>query len=390
MAKPTCPVCDASTLTPLLTRRDVPVHQNLVFSSVSDARGMSRGDLEMYACDRCGFVFNASFDPTRLSYGPQYENTQNASPVFQSYVDGLVQKLLDTRRVRHSRIVEVGCGKGGFIRALVSADATHNTGVGFDPSYVGPDAELDGRLRFERRLYDASCTDVAVDVLVCRHVIEHVVDPLALLRAFATALAGQPGARVFLETPCVAWILKNTVVWDLFYEHCSLFTGASLATACARAGFCVQSVEHTFGGQYLWLEATNTDPGSDQLRPGQIPALARAFGSAFTTRVGEWNETVRQLARTRTLALWGAGAKGATFANLVDPDQQLFTCVVDVNPGKQGSYLGGTGHKIVSPRELAEYGVTTAVLLNPNYAQEVQAQLEAEHLAIDVLDMGAK
>jgi hypothetical protein len=63
---------------------------------------------------------------------------------------------------------------------------------------------------------------------------------------------------------------------------------------------------------------------------------------------------------------------------------------VDVNPGKQGSYLGGTGHKIVSPRELAEYGVTTAVLLNPNYAQEVQAQLEAEHLAIDVLDMGAK
>lgn len=388
-AAPGCPICDGASFTTLIERHRVPVHQNLVFGSEREALAIPRGDLTMVACHACGFVFNRTFDPAKLLYGARYDNTQLGSGVFQDHVQRLVRHLVDERGVHDAQIVEVGCGKGGFIRALVMDESANNRGVGFDPSYVGPDQELGGRLRFERRFYDATCTDIPADAVVSRHVIEHVPDPLELLGAIFAALAHRPGARLFLETPCAAWILENVVVWDLFYEHCSLFTAGSLATACERAGFTVDSIDHVFGGQYLWLEASNRRPARVSRDPGRMPELAGRFARMQAQKLARWHSSVRELAGARRLALWGAGAKGVTFANLVDPDRAYFECLVDINPTKQGAYVAGTGHPILGLFGLVERGVSAAVLLNPNYEGEVVALLRERQLAIDVLDFGA-
>jgi SAM-dependent methyltransferase len=384
-----CPVCDGVSFTTVIERQRVPVHQNLVFSSEREALDIPRGDLTMVACHACGFVFNRSFDAGQLLYGARYDSTQLGSGVFQHHVQRLVRRLVFERGVRNAQIVEVGCGKGDFIRALVIDESSNNRGIGFDPSYAGPDQELGGRLRFERRFYDATSADIPADVVVSRHVIEHVPEPLALLGAIFAALAHRPGARLFLETPCVAWILENDVVWDLFYEHCSLFTAGSLTTACERAGFTVDSVDHVFGGQYLWLEATNRRPDRISRDPGRIPQQAGRFATMQAQQLGRWQSTVRELAGAGRLALWGAAAKGVTFANLVDPDRVWFECLVDINPAKQGGYVPGTGHQILAPAGLVDRRISAVVLLNPNYKDEVMATLREQHLSIDVLDFGA-
>ena len=92
------------------------------------------------------------------------------------------------------------------------------------PPIVGPDIDCEGRAFFARRYYGPECADIRADVVISRHVIEHVPDPVALLKTVRLALVGSPHARVYFETPDVTWILKNRVIWDLFYEHCSLFT----------------------------------------------------------------------------------------------------------------------------------------------------------------------
>ena len=338
-------------------------------------------------CAQCGFAFNRTFDASKLSYGPNYENTQLSSEAFTEHVDGLVRHMIEECQVRDSSIVEVGCGKGGFLRALIAPDGANNTGIGFDPSYIGPDVEFDGRLRFERRFYDSSCTNVPADVVVCRHVIEHVADPVGLLQSIHAAVSEHVDARLFLETPCVDWIFGNSVVWDLFYEHCSLFTSSSLSAACVRAGFAVTSVRHVFGGQYLWLEATNAWPGPITPGSGNTADLAREFAAAYDALVAGWRERVDRLAQTESLAIWGAGAKGVTFANLVDPCAERFRCVVDINPAKQSGFVAGTGHPIVAPSDLATYGVTGVVVLNPNYLTEVELQLRAIHSSARVIEI---
>ena len=73
------------------------------------------------------------------------------------------------------------------------------------------------------------------------------------------------------------------------------------------------------------------------------------------------------------VAIWGAGAKGATFVNIVDPDASLVTCLVDVNPRKQGRSVAGTGHAGVAPDQLTPKGVATVIIMNPNYETEIRS-----------------
>ena len=175
----TCPVCQSNMLIAVAHRRTVPVHQNLVLDDRAAARDSTRGDLDFVPCADCGFGFNRAFDLGKLAYGAQYDNNQTCSAAFRDHLGALTQTLIHEKGVRDGIIVEVGCGNGAFLRQLVLAD-DRNRGHGFDPAYVGPEADLDGRLEFHRRFYDAVCADIRADVVVCRHVIEHVPDPLSV------------------------------------------------------------------------------------------------------------------------------------------------------------------------------------------------------------------
>jgi SAM-dependent methyltransferase len=382
-----CPICSSPTTTRFLRRALVPVHQNLVAKDRSAAVEITRGDLDLAVCETCGFVFNQAFDAGKLTYNHAYDNTQSYSPYFDAYLDDLVEQLVNQRGVRNQRIVEVGCGKGLFLKKLVGAADTGNTGYGFDPSYAGPDTDLGGRIRFERRYYGPDCTHIPADIVVCRHVIEHIADPIQLLRTIRQTLADAPHARVFFETPCVDWILRNQVIWDFFYEHCSYFSAQSLTTAFEIAGFHVERVTHIFGEQYLWLEATLAagNPAITK-RPNDTPALAQRFAIAENQLVSSWRARGAALAAQQRIALWGAGAKGVTFANLVDADCTQIVCVVDMNPQKQHRYIPGSGHPIIDYRELARLGVSAALVMNPNYRQEIAQLLDQAKLQIELID----
>jgi len=268
-------------------------------------------------------------------------------------------------------------------------EAGGNTGYGFDPSYVGPATDLDGRLHFEKRYYGPECAKTSADVIVCRHVIEHVPNPLDLLDTIRQTLANSRRPKVFFETPGVEWILRNRVIWDFFYEHCSYFSADSLTTAFEATGFKIESIQNVFGGQYLWLEGTvSTDePRRVTGKPGLIPNLARQFALSERKLREVIGAALQDLATTGKVALWGAAAKGVTLANLVDPGREWIACVVDLNPGKQGHYLPGTGHRIVGYQQLAEYGVKTAILMNPNYREENLSLLQKSSLNVKLIDL---
>ena len=383
-----CPVCCTGHLSSFLRRRQVPVHQNLIVPDREAALTVARGELDFAVCVECGFVFNRTFDPAKLAYGDHYDNTQSCSAYFDAYLDDLAKNLVEAKEVRNSNVVEVGCGKGAFLRKLVCYPGSSNQGIGFDPSYLGPDSDLDGRLSFRRCYYDSACSDIPADVVICRHVIEHVSDPLALLRSVHSALVQSPTARVFIETPCVEWILRNRVVWDLFYEHCSLFSTYSLSLLCYRAGFHVEHVTHVFCGQYLWLEARASGDACTVFRTEKpdVESLAHAYAADEQALRDKWRSRMNDLKRRGKLALWGAGAKGVTFANLADPQCTFLDCVVDINPNKQGSFIPGTGHPIVSPDELVGRDIRNVILLNPNYRSENRQLLADAGINCDLID----
>lgn len=376
MSTATCPVCEGLDLKRVIYRPNVIVHQNLLCHSYDTARKVTTGDLDIVVCKDCSFLFNKSFELSLLSYGKNYDNNQTCSDYFNSYLDDLVKYLIDEKQVRQSNIIEVGCGQGQFIHKLITYPGSENTGYGFDPSYTGPLSMLDGKLNFRRSYYDDSCMDISADVVICRHVIEHVPEPLQLLKSIRSALNNSPNARVFFETPCAKWILDNFVFWDFFYEHCSLFSTNSLAYCFNKAGFKVENVRHIFGGQYLWIEAVPSDHFDDIPPVGDLFPLAEHYSLEEANLIADWEIKFSKMKMEGRIALWGAGAKGVTLANLIDPENELIDCIVDLNPNKQGKFIPGTGHAIVSPEYLKERGVKNIILMNGNYYEENKKIIE--------------
>lgn len=387
-----CPVCESGPAYSFLERNDVPVHQNLLADSREGALASPTGTLSMCVCRTCGFVYNAAFDLKRMSYDSRYDNTQTCSPQFEQYVEGLVSHLVNECGIRGKTVVEVGCGKGDFIRRLVEYPGSEICGIGFDPTYVGPDESHGGKLRFERNFYDEGAASVPADVVICRHVIEHVPEPLELLRAVRRAVAKRPNALVCFETPSVEWILEQQVVWDFFYEHCSIFSPRSLARAFQSAGFDVASVSAVFGGQYMWLEAKPVAGLKvESYDPSSVVLLAQRFERAASLLREQWAAALKRAAITapngrRRVGVWGAGAKGVTFANLIDPAATAVHCFIEVNPAKRGKYVPGTGHRIIGPDEIEAEGLGTILVLNPNYFEEMHDYLRVNGSSAVLID----
>ena len=127
-----------------------------------------------------------------------------------------------------------------------------------------------------------------------------------------------------------------------------------------------------------WCDAPSTTNAGAMA----VPAVG---GSAGRPLLGQ--RQVHPSAPRTQAACKGAGAKGVTFCNLADPEARRIACVVDINPAKQGKFVAGTGHPIVSPEQAVARGVTAALVLNPNYLTEVTEQLARRGARTAVFDL---
>ena len=173
---------------------------------------------------------------------------------------------------------------------------------------------------------------------------------------------------------------------SFYYEYHGLFGRESISAILSLAGFKLERIQSVFGGQYLWIEAVPSDatPAIFSSRTKDLVSLTKIFKDRAEAELVATKEKVWRLAKKGKLTLWGAGAKGVMLANMVDPDACVFDCVVDVNPRKQGGYLPGTGHAIVSSRELLERGGATVVSTNSNYKDEIRQTLHEMGITVDV------
>ena len=357
-------ICGDVMTAPLLTRTGVPVVVNKTFGSQSEAQGVERGDITLAACTRCGFVSNLAFDPTIELYDDSYDNGQTGSARFRNHVSAMALRVRAMLAPAGS-VVEVGCGQAEFLTEIVND--TSLTGFGFDPAYTGPPTLEDGRVTMSASFEPPA--GARGDVVVSRHVVEHVSDPFPLLEVHRDLTTD--GGAVVIETPDLLPIIRGEVFHDVFYEHCSLFTAKAFAWAAHRMGMNVRRADLVFDDWFLWTELV--------LGKGEAPAPANfdvaealsRMARAESQVVRETNDFLSSNQHAGGVVVWGAAAKGSTFLHLCDPTATKVAAAVDVNPTKQGRYMAGTGHAIVPPDHLLDLKPNAVVVMNPSYAREI-------------------
>lgn len=369
-----CPVCDQPAPAALDRPLEMPILMNRIYSTPEEGRSAALAPLEFVACRGCGFVWNRAFDASLIVYDEEYENDQTFSPAFRNHMEARARDVVSSVPAGEPICyLEVGCGQGRFIEEVVrAAEGRLRAAEGFDPAWRGQEGEGPAGSHIYRVYFGvetASRLQQAPNVVATRHTIEHVSDPLGFLVAIREALGPDSTARLWIETPCVDWIVRHRAMQDFFYEHCSLFTASSLALALRRAGFESPRVDHVFGGQYLWAQAV-----AGRRRDAAVPEMPAGRESLDRVRddfVRHWRHALMQASSHGPVALWGAGAKGVSFSILIDPDHDTIDHVVDVNPAKQGHFLPGSGLAVVSPEESARRRPGTIFVMNVNYLDEI-------------------
>jgi hypothetical protein len=386
--KAICPVCDGGDLVTILSWPAVPVYQNVLVATEVDALACPRGDIVMVHCSGCGLVFNAAFDNRLTAYSSGYEPSQAHSPIFARYLDEVARNLVSRHALRGKTIVEIGCGEGDFLLRVCRMGASR--GIGFDPSYAGDRSRLPSNVTILPEPYPPGRAYPPADLVCARHVIEHMERPATLLAEMRGAGVDSNELVVFVETPRLEWILDRSAFWDIFYEHCSYFTEPALKALFERAGFAVTAAGASFSSQYQWIEGrpghrARPTLGSDGDAHGELIARFRTFARSCAVRRIEWQQRVGDLSRRGAFVVWGAGAKGVTFLNALTLGRDVVAAVVDVNPRKQGRYIPGTGHLIIAPADLPRYQVSSVLVMNSNYIDEIRAMTRSLAPDADVL-----
>jgi 2-polyprenyl-3-methyl-5-hydroxy-6-metoxy-1,4-benzoquinol methylase len=150
-----------------------------------------------------------------------------------------------------AKLLDVGCGSGERLQKMRDMGWSVS-GIDFDETAVR---------KAKARGLDVSCGTIpgiwfppeTFDVVTMGHVIEHVPDPIAMLKECNRIL--RPGGRVVLSTP-------NSSSWGhkLFKKnwrglepprHLHLFSTSSIKQTLRRAGFARISVRN-FTSDYMW------------------------------------------------------------------------------------------------------------------------------------------
>jgi SAM-dependent methyltransferase len=366
---------------------EAPVYCNVLHTSRRAALEAARGDIDLRFCPACGHLFNAAFDPSRVRYTGEYENSLHYSGRFQEYAEALARRLIEDQDLRGKRVIEIACGQGDFLQLVCSLGG--NIGIGFDPSHAPGRSEAggDADLTFVQDYYSEAYADYSADLICCRHALEHMPLPGEFLSMLRRAI-GDKDTAVFFEVPNALFTLNDLGIWDIIYEHCGYFTEMSLRRVFRLNGFRVDETRSEFGGQFLTLQGSPgcaPEPDPIERAPQDWADKVARFAQVYSEKVGRWRSQLQALKEQgRRAVLWGAGSKGVSFLNSLDVGEEI-ECLIDLNPHKQGRFIPGTGHQVHPPQALTQIRPDAVLLMNPLYAQEIRRDLCDMGLAPEIL-----
>lgn len=379
-----CPLCDNTSTWSFCQIDQAPVICNALSPTRERALLVDKAGIELVFCPGCGLIYNSAYDPARIAYTGDYENSLFFSSRFREYARQQAMDLVRTHNLLRKRIVEIGCGNGDFLREI--CEIGNNIGAGFDPA--APAREISTNVRLVPREFDPSRDALDADLVCCRQVLEHIWTPRRFLSELRRSI-GRGGTTLFLEVPNALWMLRRGDLWDVIYEHCAYYTPLALRRVLAMSGFLADEVHPVFGEQFLTVEAVpahvnNIHPCDDGMH--EIETLVRQFQSSCVRNMSFWQERLATMYKNgATAAVWGSGSKGVTFLNALNAPLEVIPWVVDINPRKHGRYIPGAAQRVIPPEELLSHACDSVIVMNPIYIEEISRTLQSLDIQCELL-----
>jgi hypothetical protein len=358
-----CPVCGG-----LKTKK---VFQFDDFQFFSDSASVpKRAQVTQVQCDGCAAVY---MDPCYTSSGFGYlfpEAGQSYGAMSERPVEQ-VQWLKERGLLQDGQVfLDVGCYEGSFLSSLPSGLV--RVGVDIDAPAVAR-----GNLKHSGigvRLYCGPLETFQIpqspDVISMYHVLEHVANPLEVLRHLRAV--SHASTKLVVEVPILEFGATNDINGFFAVQHMTHFSHGSLTRLVRLSGWDIverQQIDGYNGHRLLLVPgvgAGDVEAAADVLETKKYMAQWFAALASACERVANFGDATRWV-------IWGGGFH----TEMVYQTTQLFSAyrdcefvIVDSDPLKQGKSWRGIN--IYSSEALAGVDWTTTRLLVSSYgSQEV-------------------
>jgi transketolase len=334
--------------------------QTLPAGLYTDAPVSARLPLTLLQCNACGHV--QLREKISEAIYEQYIYVTPPSSSLSAYLVELAQDLRARFALTGKRILEVGSSNGAFLKLF----ADDNSVMGIEPSIkLAEIARAQFGIDTVQGYLGAVELKDSFDVILCRHVLEHIND----LDAFTAAVTAvcKPAALFLVEVPSFDRTVAQENYSNIFHEHVNYFSREVLQAYFAKKAFrLVHSYENDIHGGSMGLvfEYVGTRVAVEQGAWPEAEALYRNFDAYL--------RKVRSLLRADSCIGYGAAHRTFTLLSMLELADKI-DYIVDKNPGYAGKCIGGTDIRIYGPERLLQERGREVIVFASSYEKEILA-----------------
>ncbi len=352
--------------------------------------------LRVLVCECCWLVQTEDFAEAQELFDAEYAYFSGFSSSWLEHCERFVGRMAARFQLNWgSHVVEIGANDGSLLQ-YVKARGIACTGVEPTASTAAaarargiPVVEDFFGLRLAQELV---ADGRQADLTVANNVLAHVPNINDFVAGVAVLL--KPLGVATFEFPHLLKLVAGNQFDTIYHEHFSYLSFTAVNRIFSVNGLSVFDVEElpTHGGS-LRVFAQRSDTGqhhsgtavNDLLeRECQAGLTTVPYYEGFQTRTDRVkNDFLAFILDARkqgkSVAAYGAAAKGNTLLNYAGIRPDLIPFIVDRNPAKQGKYMPGSRIPIVDEAKLRHYGPDYVVILPWNLKAEVMCQLKYIH-----------
>jgi len=347
--------------------------------------------LRIFVCDKCWLVQTEDFVKAEELFSPEYAYFSSTSSSWLDHAarySEMIQKKLSLQA--DSFVIEVASNDGYLLKNFIEAGIPC---LGIEPTKSTANAAIVLGIPVTCEFFGTNLANKLVakgkqaDLIIGNNVYAHVPDINDFTKGLKKLL--KRNGTITLEFAYLLTLIQNNEFDTVYHEHFSYFSLHAVKSIFETTGLKIYDVEEltTHGGSLRIFgcheEAgfNTTDRVYEQLQKEEKTGLLDLKTYVHFQKKAERvkNELLDFLEEKKmqgkSVAGYGAAAKGNTLLNYAGVKPELLPFVCDAAPSKQGNYLPGSNIPIFPPDYIKEQKPDYILILPWNIAGEIKDQL---------------
>jgi len=352
--------------------------------------------LRLHQCRKCGLV---QFDCEPVGYYRDVIRSGGYSTTMVNLRAGQYRHLIDTYHLEGKKFLEVGCGRGEFLKVLAKFPVE---AYGVEHRWALADLAAGEGLHVVHGFTESENTVLGdngpYDVFLSFNFLEHQPKPGVMLDCIRNNLA--ENGMGLITVPSLEYILKYNGYYELLRDHIAYYTFDTLRYLLENHGFqvleeemvnrdtlsvIVKKCKNPVASQPYGEDAQTGDNGScagtgkppaaPEGKP--IPVDISGLAASLTDIRAQMERLCSRLkGEGKSLAIWGASHQGFTLAaTTVLKDYARY--IIDSAPFKQGKFAPASHLPIVAPDYWHSEPVDRILIVAPGYTEEIAGSIRS-------------